>query len=118
MLTSFVYLLLGFILSNLGYYATRNRESHNSPVKPSFIFFFKDNYIRLIHSALIASIINVILMMDIAQTNKVLGMPYIPIYAVGVGLFPDAILAFLKNKFGFMQPKKVQDEDGSIYKRK
>ncbi len=57
-------------------------------------------------------------MMDIAQTNKVLGMPYIPIYAVGVGLFPDAILAFLKNKFGFMQPKKVQDEDGSIYKRK
>lgn len=57
-------------------------------------------------------------MLDISQTNEAIGFNYQPIYAVGVGLFPDAILAFLKNKFGWMQPKKVQDEDGSIYKRK
>ena len=118
MLMSFIYLALGLLLSNLGDVLTRNRESHTTPVKFNFMFWIRDNFIKVIHSVIIAVLLNIACNIDVAQTSHILTFEWKPIYSIGIGLFPDAVLSLLKNKLGWMQPKKAKDSNGKTYTRK
>lgn len=126
MTQSWIYLVIGLLLSNVIYLMTRSRKSHNSPVKFSLTFWLSDNYIKIGHSVGTAIILNLLVYVDVAQTNHLLSSipimstlsPWFPIYSLGLGLFPDAALSAIKHRFGWMSPKKASDDNGKTYKRK
>lgn len=118
MTLSFIYLALGLILGNIGYLFTRDRESHATPVKFNLWFWITDNFIKVFHSVVIAVILNLICNVNVAHTSALLGFNWLPIFSVGLGLFPDAALSFMKDRFGWMQPKKAKDSEGKSYERK
>lgn len=118
MILSFIYLAIGLILGNIAHALTRNRESHCSPTKFDFMFWYRDNILKVTTSILIAVGLNFAANIDVAQTHHLLGREWHPIYSLGIGFFPDTVLSFVKNKFGFLQPKKTQDQQGKVYNRK
>lgn len=117
MLVSFFNVLIGIVLGNIGHLAVKDPTSSASPTRFSFLFWVKDNYLKLLHSLVIAGGLNLAFQLNIHEIEAALGFKWYNIYAVGLGLFPDAVLSFLKNKFGFLQPKKVSIKN-HIYQRK
>lgn len=117
MLISFVNVIIGIILGNMAHVAVKDPTSAASPTKFNVLFFIKDNYIKIIHSLAIACGLNLALQLNIHEIEAALGFKWYNIYAIGLGLFPDATLSYLKNKFGWMQPKKVT-VNGKEFQRK
>ena len=118
MLYSFIYLFLGIFIANWGYYKTRKRESHASPVKGSLWFYLKDNWIRLLHSVPLAVALCILFNIRPELTTKLIKYEWFSIYSVVIGLCPDAITALLKDALGWMQPTTVKSPQGKIYERK
>lgn len=118
MTLAFIYLGLGLLLANVGYLFTRKKTSINSPEKFSLYFWVADNWIKFGNSLIIGVTLTLLANLHPDMTSELLGFKWLSIYSTGFGLFPDAILSFLKSKFKFMQPKKAVDADGSAYIRK
>lgn len=118
MILSFIYLAIGLILGNMAHTLSRNRESHASPTKFDFMFWWRDNRGKITVSLVIAIGLNIATNIDVAQTKHLLDREWHPIYSLAIGFFPDLILSFIKNKFGWLQPSKTADIKGKIYERK
>lgn len=119
--------LLAFILMQLREISTRQKESRNSPQKWSWSFFWKDNKYKLPVSlgiSLLSSIIFYLTVvvdgepwysMNITDSISIsLNVKYF-IYIL-FGLVPERIFQFLKDRFKFLQPERVEviDEDGYL----
>jgi hypothetical protein len=118
MTLAFLYLGLGLVLANIGYLFTRKKASINSPQRFNVFFWIADNWIKFGNSLIIGVALTVLANIHPEMTTKLLGFEWLAIYSTAFGLFPDAILSFLKSKFKFMQPKKATDSDGTTYDRK
>lgn len=116
-MTSYINVIIGIILGNLAHVAVKDPTSAASPTKFNFLFFVKDNWIKILHSLAIACGLNLALQLNVHEIEAALGFKWYNIYAIGLGLFPDATLSFLKNKFGWMQPKIVKLKD-KVFNRK
>lgn len=117
MAISFINVIIGIILGNIAHTAVKDPTSAASPTKFSLLFWIKDNYIKVLHSLTIAAGLNLALQLNLHEVEGALGFKWYNIYAVGLGLFPDATLSFMKNKFGWLQPKNVTIKD-KTYERK
>lgn len=117
MTTSFINVIIGIVLGNIGHVAIKDPTSSASPTKFSMLFFLKDNWVKLVHSLVIACLLNVALQVNLKELEAALGFKWYNIYAIGIGLFPDATLSFFKNRFGWMQPNVVKLK-GQVFNRK
>ena len=117
MLTSFINVIIGIILGNVAHVAVKDPTSAASPTKFNLLFFVKDNWIKILHSLVIAGLLNLALQINIHEIEGALGFKWYNIYAIGIGFCPDAFLSFMKNKFGWMQPSKVKIKD-KVFERK
>lgn len=117
MILSFLNVLIGLVLSNVGYVLTRDKLSGGSPTKFSFSFWIKDNWAKIAHSIVIAVGLNLALQLNLKDIEGALGLKWYGIYAIAIGFFPDAILVFLKDKLGWFTSKTVTVK-GKEYERK
>lgn len=108
--TLFLYLsaLAGWGLGILSDLATRNRRSRRSPSKFSFSFWIKDNYRKWGISLTSALIITFVLSRN---SESLFGFVFVEWMALVVGLSPDAVLSFLKQRFGVLKPESVDGYD-------
>lgn len=107
MAISFLTVLIGIVLGNIGHTAVKDPTSAASPTKFSLLFWVKDNWKKVITSIIMACGLNLALQLNIHEVEAAFGFKWHNIYGLGLGLFPDAILSFFKNKFGFLQPKQI-----------
>lgn len=117
MATSFLTVLIGIILGNIAHTAVKDPTSAASPTKFSILFWIKDNWLKTLHSIVIAGGLNLALQLNLHEIEATLGFKWYNLYGLALGLFPDAILSFMKNQFGFLQPKMVKLKDKQ-YERK
>lgn len=117
MIASFITVFIGIVLGNIGHTAVKDPTSAASPTKFSPLFWIKDNWLKVVHSIVIAFSINLALQLSIKELEAALGFKWYNLYGLAIGLCPDAVLSYLKNKFGFLQPKRVKMKN-QTYERK
>lgn len=117
MTLSFINVFIGFILANWGWLQTRSKIGGNTPAKFSFLFWFKDNWIKVLHSLATSCLLNLAVQLNLSEVKHLTGFEWRGIYSIIIGFAPDLILSVLKDRLGILQPKRVKLKD-KIYERK
>lgn len=117
MLLSYLNIIFGFLLNNIGILLARKRSSSGTPTKFSFSFWVKDNWQKWILSLLTAFIFQAFINLNVEGVEHMFGFKWAPFYSLLIGAFPDAIFELLKKSSGFLQPKNVKDSTGKVYRK-
>ncbi len=100
--------LAGWALGTLTDLSTRNRWSPRSPQKFSISFWIKDNYRKWGISLGSAMLLTWVASHGVTGLMDAVFEPWM---ALVIGFAPDAVLSFLKQRFGILQPEQVGEFD-------
>jgi hypothetical protein len=104
--------ILGFVLAQLIDVLNRDKASKNSPQKFDLLFFLKDNRFKIIVSLLLSFSLSLAVWLNIENVAKLIGKDWTIIndlVYLAIGFAPELILQWIKKKYGFLQPKNVDE---------
>lgn len=103
---------LGFLLAQLIDVLNRDKASKTSPEKFDLCFFWKDTRLKIIVSLLLSFSLSLAVWLNIESVAKLIGKDWTIIndlVYLAIGFAPELLLQWIKKKYGFLQPKNVDD---------
>jgi hypothetical protein len=104
---------LGFLIAQIYDVLKRERVSQASPQAFDPIFFFKDNWVKIVLSLLLSFALSLAIHLNAPEVEKLMVSDFEVnnlIYLV-VGAVPELVLQYFKRKGSFLQPKNVKGFD-------
>ena len=111
--------LLSFAISLVYDISRRNKDSSSSPIKFDMVFYIKDNWVRIIVSVLLSSLIAILVRIiepEIFDVDENMSRIGILIYVI-IGSAPDLLIAYAKRNTDFLRPETVETKEGSFERR-
>jgi hypothetical protein len=108
---------LGFLVVQIADILNRNKQSASSPVRFNFMFFIKDNWLKIVLSLALSFSISLSVYINAEEIISELwnGTGDFFIYWI-IGAFPEFVLQLLKKRGNVLQPPEVTVKDDT-YKR-
>jgi hypothetical protein len=102
---------LGFLIAQIYDVLRRERASHASPQAFGPVFFFKDNWVKIVLSLVLSFALSLAIHLNTPEVEKLVVADFEVnnlIYLV-VGAVPELVLQYFKRKGSFLQPKQVDN---------
>ena len=103
---------LGFLVGQIADILKRSKNSMSSPTKFKPMFFIKDTWQKILLSLILSFALSFVVHLNLEDFTSLVGTDWEKVNGlvyVIIGLVPELFLQYFKKKYGFLQPKNVED---------
>ena len=100
---------LGFLIAQVANVLRRERLSEDSPIHFNLLYFLKDTWLKIVLSLILAFALSIVVWINVGDFAKLLGQQWQELNNIAyvvIGIAPEFVLQYFRNKYGFLKPTK------------